>query len=448
MKPKIVRAVIFLLLLSIIKYFFRFYRLAYFEHDQEYLAAQAKMILVDKHLTLIGAPTSVGGMFIGPAYNYFMAFIFWLTSFNPYSVAFVGNLWAVATIIAIFLVTRKLFDQKTAWFASGGALLSISFLNQAALPPLVEPIPLVSLLLLWLVAQKKPNLVWIAILIGLSFNLHFTAIFFIPMVVIGLAINKKKQLDKDQYLKSFLILSLMILPLALFELRHNFFITKNLFSFLSSGVKGNLALQSLRTWGIGLEAAGNLLFSSFQRDYKYLTSVIFVVGFWALRKNRRDLLVLWWFLSPIIFFSFYKNHIINYYFSPSEPVFFIMVGTVLARIFCFRLGRVAAIGYLALVLAINFLAWYYNRSHHSLFYKLQALDFIREKTNNQLFYLSYTIDYPWRGGWDYLAWYYKFNLAAKPNPQVYPTYTLIQPKYWKGIKSDFTFGDIGVGVPR
>ena len=58
--------------------------------------------------------------------------------------------------------------------------------------------------------------------------------------------------------------------------------------------------------------------------------------------------------------------------------------------------------------------------------------------------LSLTIDFPRRGGIDFLRRYYGFDDQLKPDR---PTYTIISPHGWHRLKGDFSFGEMDVLMP-
>ena len=99
-KPKII--IISLIVLSTLKYFWFLPKFP-FDADQEYLALKSDEILNGK-LTLLGAPTSIGGMFIGPLFSYFVAAVMFLFKDNPLVVNGLSAFWATLIIIALFFV--------------------------------------------------------------------------------------------------------------------------------------------------------------------------------------------------------------------------------------------------------------------------------------------------------------------------------------------------------
>ncbi len=442
---------IFLLvfLLAFFKYFYNFQKRAFFEFDQEYLSMEAKKIIIDKDFTLIGAPTSVGGMFIAPFYNYFMALAHFVGGMNPYTVDFVSSLWGVANLVAIFLVGKKLFGLKVGLFSFIIALLSFQFLRTEGLPPLLFPLPFCSLLIFYLLTKKRINWFWLAALVGFSFHLHFSAVFFLPMIFFVLLWQKPKDFSIKKLFIPFLIILFFVSPLILFELRNQFFISKNFVVFLrQKGGDFNLFSQILKSLDISLRNLGNLVYHqplSFSKIF--LSSFFLLMTFFSGRKRKIVLLSLVWILLPILIFAFYKGHIINYYFVIQEPIFFLLIGLSLDFIFEKLVGKfliVFSLCFLTFVSLRSSISW---QSCHTLYYKMKAFDFIKEKTSKDPFYLSFTIEPAWRGGYDYLAFWYKFKLLDKPDLQ-HKTVTVIHPHNWHEIKSDYIFGDVGVGISQ
>lgn len=438
-------------LLAIFKYFYLFPQRAMFDFDQEYLAMSAKSILVDHKLTLIGASTSVGEIFIGPLYNYFIAGVFWIGKMDPYLIDFANNCWAVLTILGIFIVGKNLFNLKTGVFASLLAILSFNFLQNQNLPPLLFPLPLISLALFYLLNQKKINWIWVAIMLGFSFQLHFTAIFFPPMII-SLVILRKEKIKAKGMILPLLIVILFLLPLILFDLRHNFSISKNAFNFFKQSNEGsfNLASQLFHSFYISFDNLSDLIFPNLLAIPGISAVLIALFGVFILAKKKRKkivLLALAWLLIPVICFSFYKGLTLKYYYAIQEPIFFLLIGFLLSILFKKLFSKILIL--LLLAVLVNSLLFGKHKwsSNGGLFYKIKAFDFIKEKVKQERFYLSFTVDPARMGGYQYLKYYYQYNLLDEPDKK-YQTATVIQPHFWHDIKSDYIFGDIGVGFSK
>lgn len=440
---------IILLILSFLRFFYKIEERAMFEYDQEFLAMEAKKIVIDRKLTLIGAPTSIGGMFIGPFYSYLVALVMWIFKMSPYTIVFLTAFWGVLTIIAIYLVTFNLLGFNAAFFASLTALLSFSFLD--GIPPLVQPLALTSLLIFWstLKLRKKKNyLLLTAFLIGWSLHLHFSAAFF-PFLVILYIFFTKTKIELDQIKKSALILLIFLLPIILFETRHQFFMTHNFINFILSktSVKMGISEGFVHTLKINLEHLGGLLFTN-----NYLIQIILVLTilFFSLRtlnykNNFLFKAVVLWLLTPFLIFAFYRGHIIPYYFTLQEIIFFVVCGVFFAKVWEKKYLKILLFVFLIVFLKENFNLWFSWKTTRSLKNKLIALRFIKDQSLSQPIYLSHTMEPGIDGGFNYLEWYLKIN---KKNDRNLPIYTLIAPSNWYEIKSDYVFGDYGVCLPK
>src|SRR3989304_5417269 len=92
--------------------------------DQGRDAIVVKRILTGEHLPAIGAPTSVGQVYLGPFYYYFIAP--WLLIFrnNPIGPAFGVAIFSCLYLLINYLIVTKLFDKKIAVIST--ILLSFS----------------------------------------------------------------------------------------------------------------------------------------------------------------------------------------------------------------------------------------------------------------------------------------------------------------------------------
>ena len=107
--------------------FLRFYRLegfVTFLGDQGRDAIIVKRIITLEHFPAIGAPTSIGQVYLGPFYYYFIAP--WLLFFNyqPIGLAFGVAFFSSLYLLINYLIVKELFDKKIALIST--ILLSFS----------------------------------------------------------------------------------------------------------------------------------------------------------------------------------------------------------------------------------------------------------------------------------------------------------------------------------
>src|SRR5258708_5541648 len=73
-----------------------------------------RRLLVEHHPPLIGPGTSIGNMYLGPAYYYMMAVPLFLTNFSPVGPAIFIALLGLITIFFLWYVTRQWIGQEGA----------------------------------------------------------------------------------------------------------------------------------------------------------------------------------------------------------------------------------------------------------------------------------------------------------------------------------------------
>src|SRR3989338_6283356 len=68
-----------------------------------------KRMLIDHKFTLLGPITSVGSMYMGPIYYYFMAPFLLLWNYDPVGPAVMVAFFSVATLILLYLLCAEFF---------------------------------------------------------------------------------------------------------------------------------------------------------------------------------------------------------------------------------------------------------------------------------------------------------------------------------------------------
>ncbi len=425
--------IVVIIILSALKYFWFLPRLP-FDADQEYLALKSDEILGGK-LTLLGAPTSIGGMFIGPLYSYFVAAVMFIFKGNPLAINGLSAFWAALTIIALFFVGKRIFNASAGIFAAAAGLISSKFLDIANIPPLAIPLALVALIFLYITRFPKTprrNLA-LGILAGLSLNLHFSGIFFLPILIFfGIA--------------GLIGLLIPIIPLFAFELKHNFFIVKNTVSFLSSQPQAEDATAIYHRLIVFINSLAEIIripTGLTAEIFAKIIAIIILIFCFRLTKNRILLTLLY---LPLVFFLVYPGHLLPYYAAISWGPFLLVLGAGLSKLWNFNPKlRPAIIILLAIFAALQFKSWSRPSDGHGLNKKLAALQYIKLAAGGKPFYLSRTM-YPTADfGYTYLIKY--MDIRSSPAP-IDPTYTLVSPADWHQIKSDITFGDIGIVLPK
>lgn len=441
-----------ILLLAGVKYFYQALVLNPFEIDQEFLAMEAWNFLREHKATLIGAHTSVGGMYIGPFYTYFITLVMAITKLSPWSINIISAIWATITAVVLYFIGKKLFSKEVGIVAGLVAATSISYLTIVEVPPLVVPLGLASLLTFYCLSQIKNNrhmLLAAVCLAGVGIHLHFTGLYLSLFIIVWMIMNKIKPTKKEVLLSLGMVL-FFLSPLIWFDLKHNFLNSRDFIQFLltTNGLKVILFSINRSFW----LALGNLgaLFNNFQA-YNLAISVIvwsiFVIYFIFNRnKTKHYKLLLTWLIFPIVMNGLYTGELLPYYYIFHQAQIFLVIGLLLEPIMRHKNGTAA---FITLTLLYTLLNLQYNQRRPNGFRlqnKVAAFEKVKHFAGDpKSVNLSLTIDFARRGGIDFLRRYYGFDDKLKPDRL---TYTIVSPHQWHRLKGDYAFGEMDVIMPE
>ncbi len=322
--------------------FLRFYRLTGFVTflgDQGRDVIIIKRIITLEHFPAIGPPTSVGQVYLGPFYYYFIAPWLLLSNFNPIGLAVGVAIFSSLYLLINYLIVKELFDKKIALIST--ILLSFSsvlidFSRFSWNPNLL---PLFTLLTVYFVIKSlKTNKWYYFVLSGtfLSFSiqLHYLTLFLIPPIAILylLSLRSLKQLI-SQFLNFLISVSAFFFfsfPLIIFDLRHQFLNTKSFIALFQSS-------------GTGFLTKFNSFFDSFyflnlysfninlNKFLVYLLLFFLLLAFVTLIKRISNLKTfLLFFLLIILGISFYNGPKHPHYFGLLYPLYYVIISCFIA----------------------------------------------------------------------------------------------------------------------
>lgn len=197
----------------------------------------ARNIVVNHDIMLIGPTTGLEGVFYGPWYYYILVVPFLLGNGNPQVIALFIALTGILAIAMGYLFGKRI----------GGEYLGISFAGLLALahatvglsiqiwsPNLIPILLLISLLLVDQILRKDIrhmtyHLFALGFTLGLIIDMEIIfGLLFLPAVSILVIISKKKNIYNWRIASFFAGLFLTFLSRVIFELRHDFLMTKSL----------------------------------------------------------------------------------------------------------------------------------------------------------------------------------------------------------------------------
>lgn len=388
------KAALVLILLAAI--FLRFYNLEgslQFQGDQ----GRDAMIVADifrlKDPVFIGPVTSVGNMYLGPLYYYFMLPFLWMTYPSPmgpvYAVAALGAI----TVYLIYLLGKKLIGENGAIIASFFFALSSTVIQNTRFSWNPNPAPLVSLLMVYFtyLAWKKDykNWIWVALCFSILIQLHYLILLTLPAAGLIWLTSLKDQWNKEknnkklkniwQKLKPLLVPSFIAIgvflasltPLVLFDIKHsgnNVTAFQNLLNSEDNfkyAPKVSLAQKitevARENEGRGMHILFEIMIGKnrpLNKSLLYFT-VIFLTGYLMVNKKKdKDLskvtVVLTYLIVGIVGTALYEHTIFDHYIAYLFPLTALIYGLVLSKIKPKFLGVIAFIAFSAYFLPYNF----------------------------------------------------------------------------------------------
>ena len=313
--------------------FLRMYRLPEFMMflgDQGRDVLVVKRMLVDHKLTLIGPQTSVGNMYLGPLYYYLMALPLLFSRFDPVGAVYMVAALHVATIFLLYLLGREWFNGTSGLVAASLFAVSPKMIEFAQFSWNPNPVPFflaLALLSFTYIIKYKKDAWWLVV--GIAFasllQMHYLTVFFgltILILWVGVLKIRKNESQTRPLLKfSFLggaIFTLLMLPLPLFDIRHEFLNSRALLSFLKEGNGVSTSVSSIFS---DIPGRFTHLFTRFIGfDNIAIGTLLATLGFFAFiillgdrRRRWSTYLFFIWVGTGILGVSVYKGPLFDHY---------------------------------------------------------------------------------------------------------------------------------------
>lgn len=345
-KLKIKKELLFLILLLILGAFLRFYRL---QALMTYLGDEGRDMLIvmnllrGKNLPFVGPPTSVGKLYLGPIYYYFITPFAWLFKMNPVGPAVFVALLGVLTIPLVYLTGKVFFNRKTGLLASAFYTISpliIKFSRSSWNP---NPMPFFSLALLlslfsWQKTKKSKFFYLAVACFGIMLQLHYLAILLTPFLIFVILKFGKNAAKKKSFIYGFLLFIFLLSPLIFFDLKHNFFNLKGILAILSDRSKEGFSLFDFFSRAKDrLRQLFSLFFHFTERSWQTNLTIIIVcivsVLDWFKQKRITKLLIYSLFVWSILSFALYRHSIYPHYLGFLFPFPALLTANTFDKIF-------------------------------------------------------------------------------------------------------------------
>ncbi|MBI2596823.1 hypothetical protein HYW41_01590 [Candidatus Daviesbacteria bacterium] len=414
-----------------------------------------------KKLRLTGPTSAIDGLYNGPLWYYFLAISYTFGKGDPYgAIIFEIILWAIGGYFLLKLVGNfgryLVIPIGLIWVASNYIVLT----NLYSFNP--NPVTLLTPLFIYGLFRYSKSLksMWIILtwsLAGAFFNFEMNFGIFTPLIIIISLFLLNKNAFKDKYFWiGVIIFTLTLLPQLLFDLRHQFIMSKAIFKFLSNNqnVKFNLISRTQ----IILQS----FFSVFQATLMNNRLITWAVILLAipivknfLRRGKKEsifIVSLLYIVIPFLGYLIISVTVNPWHLGGPAVALLILIAVIISRLWQINItGRLVSL-ILSLSLfyfsVFNILNFFVNdlgkENMDPSLYKneIKAIDYVYQKANGKNFkvyiYLPSVYDYPYQ----YLFWWYgQKKYGYIPKEYVYspnkPQYIPSQEKF-QGEKSNFS----------
>ena len=337
------RYLIIVFIIFLFEVFLRFYQMDLknpFGYDQVDNAWAAKNIIINHAYPLVGMVAKANsGIYIGPLYYYFVSIFYWIFNLNPIASWYIAGFTSLLSFLVIFYLTKKLFSVETAIFAiilNTFNFSAIFYFDRVQWP--VQLLPLISLIIFYLlykvITGDIKKIFFLAIAVGIAFNIHFTAIFFPIIILLSLPLFPRNKQTLKYMLLSLVLFIIFIIPNIAYLLinkaasanaiyistfYHGFHLTR-MFQITKDAIiqfDPYLVLDKIKQLKILI-----LPFFFFVYLFKSFTA----------EKKRFSYLVLLYFIVPWIIFATYSGEISDYYFGINRYIALLILSFLIYRV--------------------------------------------------------------------------------------------------------------------
>ena len=366
--------------------------------DQGRDAIIIKRIITGEHFPAIGAPTSVGQVYLGPFYYYFIAPWLLLFKFQPIGLAFGVAVYSSFYLLVNYFIVKELFNKKIAListiFLSFSSVL-IDFSRFSWNPNLL---PLFVLLTIYFAIKSLQTNKWhyfflLGAFLSFSIQLHYLVLFLIPAIgIIFLSSLYKKSVKQlisqfHNFLISVLSFIIFSSPLIIFDLRHNFLNSKLFLAlFKSSGTSFTSKINSF------FDSFYYLNFYSFNinlnKFFIYVLLVfLFIILFTLIKKSSNLKTFLLIFFITIVGMSLYNGPKHPHYFGILFPLYFVIISYFLASLNQSSFGKIMIVFFISGYIFLNFQKYYFlrNQPNNQIAHAEKVAQFLDKKIGKEKF---------------------------------------------------------------
>ncbi|OGK13671.1 hypothetical protein A3A93_00650 [Candidatus Roizmanbacteria bacterium RIFCSPLOWO2_01_FULL_38_12] len=349
--------------------------------DQGRDAIIVKRILALEHLPAIGAPSSVGQVYLGPFYYYLIAPFLLLFNFNPVGLAFGVALLSIAGTAFAYLAVKKETNNLTALLFVFLLATSLPLINLSRFswnPNLLPYFSFATIYFFYLWYKKNSSLyaMLFGVFLAFSFQLHYlTALIMPSLLIFYLYLLRKSKYKKNlltQTLYALIAFIVFVSPLIIFDLRHDFLNVKNFIAlFREKGLANSSSVDAKL-----FETVNYFVAHSLQIDVSKIVSLVIILfltllAYLANKKNTASVFInlnLIVIIFYLIGFSLLQTPRLLHYYGPIYLSFYLL----LSQIPLFLKTKYVQIA-TAILIGVSF-----------IFVNVQKYSFFYQPPNNQI----------------------------------------------------------------
>jgi hypothetical protein len=212
-----------------------------------------------------------------------------------------------------------------------------------------------------------------------------------------------------------------LIPLIIFDFRHDFINLKSLFNFivLPKTNSENISFLFLRSFWRSISYL-NINISIGLIIFRISIILICIYEIFKFNQTKQKIFFFVWFITPLLLLSFYKGNIPEYYYGASNIII-----PILLAIFIDRFNSKILVTLIILILGFN----QYEQlikpiSGITLKNKTSLVKYVINQKTDPIFNISYDLPIGWNTGYEYLFNYYKKTPQNIPQGHLYTVYLL------------------------
>lgn len=350
--------------LILIGAFLRFYRVSHtllFAGDQGRDALRVVRIWQQGDLPLIGPVTSIGNMYLGPLYYYFMLPWLLLSYPSPVGPAYGVALLSILTIWLFYRLGKEMIGAVGAGLAAGMFVFSNVAVEYARFSWNPNPAPLFSLILIWALYRFfKGNhryLILVALAFSILIQLHYMALLSaFPIILVWgyvvwqVSTKQPKKVTKliQSSILAIVVVSVFLIPLIVFDIKHQGVNLQALSRLMGGETSITEFDVTVTSWGEKIirilgETHGRAMFILVDNYFgvnravnTFLALIVIGATVWSLRRHKLPsgpTLLSLFVLVGIVGTSFYSHSLYQHYILFLLPPVFLLIGWLLAQAF-------------------------------------------------------------------------------------------------------------------